>query len=555
MSTPPLPFPPSPPDQTPGKGRFELTPWGLNLIVAAYLLLVLNGGMWTSIFKVFAADPVALVAFSVSVSLLLLTLMSFITLPWLQRPALAFMILTAAVAEHFRHAYGVLIDRDMIQNAMLTTPTESKHLFTAQFFRDIGLLGLLPAALVFVPRLRVSPLRHLLWRWPLGIALCLAMVVAMVAANYRSFAPAVRNHHEMLASFQPGAPIRAMARYGALRFATADITAAPYGRDATQGPLLKAAKKPVLFVLFVGETARAQNFGLNGYARDTTPELSKLDLVNFPDTWSCGTSTAVSVPCMFSGLGTDDYSQKRFLGRENLVDILVHAGLKVEWIDNNTGDQEVAKRLNGITRIDATIDPAACAGGECTDAAFLPILKARMETITENTVLVFHMIGSHGPAYYLRYPADQAVFTPECRSSAFADCQQEEIVNSYDNSLRMTDHVLAETIRMMAAQDRVIPAMYFVSDHGESLGENGLYLHAAPMFMAPDEQRKVPFVIWMSQAFQDTLDVPQSCLAAKAGQPASQDNLFHSVLGLLDIQTAVREDALDLSHGCRKGGA
>ena len=555
MSSPPLPFPFPGTAERPGKGRFRLSPWGLNLLVAAYLLLALNGGLWAAVFRVFAKDPLALGAFGTAVSLLLLALMAFVTLPGLQRPALALMILTAAVAEHFRRAYGVLIDRDMIQNAMLTTTTESKHLFTLAFFRDVGLMGLVPAGLVLAVPLQPVRLRAVLWRWPLGIVLCLALVAGLVVGNYRSFAPAVRNHREMLAAFQPGAPLRAMARYGLLRLATADITAAPYGRDARPGPLLAAAKKPVLFVLFVGETARAQSFGLNGYGRDTTPELAGLDVVNFRDTTACGTSTAVSVPCMFSGLGAGGYSQKRFLGRENLVDILAHAGLKVEWIDNNTGDQKVAKRLGPVTRIDATIDPAACAGGECTDAAFLPIIKARMETITENTVLVLHMIGSHGPAYYLRYPADQAAFTPDCRSSAFADCQPEEIVNAYDNSIRMTDHVLAETVRMMAAQDRVIPAMYFVSDHGESLGEKGLYLHAAPMFMAPDEQRKVPFVLWLSQPFQQALDVPQSCLDAKAGQPVSQDNLFHSVLGLLDIQTSVREDALDLSHDCRKGGA
>ncbi|KQB15282.1 phosphoethanolamine transferase [Rhodobacter capsulatus] len=555
MSSPPLPFSPPGPGTAPAPTRLQLSPWGLNLLVAAYLLLALNGGLWAAIFRVFAKDPVALVAFGTSVSLLLLALMAFVTLPRLQRPALALMILTAAVAEHFRAAYGVLIDRDMIQNAMLTTTTESKHLFTLQFFRDIGLWGVLPAALIFGLPLKPVRWRSLIWRWPLGVALMLGLLLAMVVGNYRSFAPAVRNHREMLAAFQPGAPLRAMVRYGLLRFATADITAAPHGRDARPGPLLQAAPKPVLFVLFVGETARAQNFGLNGYGRDTTPELAKLDVVNFTDTASCGTSTAVSVPCMFSDLGTEGYTQKRFLGRENLVDILAHAGLKVEWIDNNTGDQQVAKRLGPVTRIDATLDPAACAGGECTDAAFLPIIKARMQTITENTVLVLHMIGSHGPAYYLRYPADQAVFKPDCRSSAFADCQPGEIVNAYDNSIRMTDHVLAGTIRMMAAQDRVIPALYFVSDHGESLGEKGLYLHAAPMFMAPDEQRKVPFVIWLSQAFQDAMQVPQSCLAAQSGAAVSQDNLFHSVLGLLDIRTSVRKDALDLSHDCRKGGA
>jgi len=553
----PMPSPlSSPPQPQPAAGwRPSLTALQLNLIVLAYLLGVLNLGMWPQIAKVFAGNLPAAIGFGAAVSALTLFALSLISLPLLHRPLLAFLILTAAVAEHFRRAYGVLIDREMIQNAMLTTTTESKHLFTAQFLRDVGLMGVLPAALVFLPRLRRKPVWHMLWRWPAGVALSLALLVGLLATDYKTYASAVREHREMLGAYQPGATVSAMIRYAKMQVLNADIIAAPYGRDAHPGPRLAAAPKPVLFVLFVGETARAQNFGLNGYARDTTPELAGLDVVNYPDASSCGTSTAVSVPCMFSAFGAADYSQKRFLGQENLVDILSHAGLTVEWIDNNTGDQSIFKRLGKATRIDASIDASACAEGECTDEAFLPIIRNRMQTITGNTVLVLHMIGSHGPAYSLRYPRAAAHFQPECRSAAFAECTTEEIVNAYDNSIRETDHVLAETIKMMTAQERVIPALVFISDHGESLGENGLYLHAAPMFMAPEVQRKVPFVIWLSEAFQQTLGVSRACLAANAAAPVSQDNLFHSVLGLLDIETAVREDGLDLSEACRKGGA
>ena len=550
----PLPFTPPPRPQPHTSWRPSLTPLQMNLIVLAYILIVLNLGMWPQIAKVFAGQPLAIAGFGAAVGALTLFMLAVVSLPLVHRPMLALLILTAAGAEHFRRAYGVLIDREMIQNAMLTTTTESKHLFTPQFLRDVGLLGIVPAVLVFVPRLKRKPMWHALWRWPLGVALSLGLLAGLLATDYKTYASGVREHHEMLGAYQPGATVGALSRYIKMRFVNADITAAPYGRDARPGPRLAAAKKPVLFVLFVGETARAQNFGLDGYSRDTTPELAKTDAVNFTDTWSCGTSTAVSVPCMFSDFGTDDYSQKAFLGRENLLDVLSHAGMKVEWIDNNTGDQGIFKRLGQATRIDATIDPAACAEGECTDAAFLPILKARMESITENTVLVLHMIGSHGPAYYLRYPKAAAQFQPDCRSAAFADCTTEEIVNAYDNSIRMTDHVLAQTIALMKAQDRVIPALYFVSDHGESLGENGLYLHAAPMFMAPDVQRKVPFVIWLSEAFQQNLGVSHACLATEAGSRTSHDNLFHSVLGLLDIETSVRQDALDLSRRCRTGG-
>ncbi|MEY4982322.1 MAG: hypothetical protein RIR62_588 [Pseudomonadota bacterium] len=538
-------------EATKAPGRPELTRLTLNLIVTAYLLSALNGGLWSRMAAVFDGSPLALAGFALAVAGLTMVTLSLVSLPRLHRPALAALILVAAGADYFQRAYGILIDREMIQNAMLTTATESKHLMTADLALHLGLFGLLPAALVFVPRIRPVALRHVLWRYPLMLALSFGVLAGALMSDFKTYSAAVREHRDMMGAYQPGATLAAAARYAKLRYFTTRIVTAPFGRDATPGPFLAAAPKPVLLVVFAGETARAQNFGLNGYGRDTTPELAKLDVVNFPDTWSCGTSTAVSLPCMFSALGQEGYSQQAALAQENLLDVLSHAGLDVQWFDNNTGDQGIGKRT-GSSRIDATVDPAACAGGECTDAALLPILQRTMQAMTRDTVLVLHMIGSHGPAYYLRYPPEEARFTPDCRSASFADCTGEEIVNAYDNSIRFTDHVLGRAIRMMGAQDRVIPAMVFMSDHGESLGEGGLYLHAAPMFMAPDTQRKVPFVIWLSEGYQATMGVSHECLARKAAQPQSHDVLFHTVLGLMDIRTTVRGTDLDLTADCRE---
>ncbi|WP_323036764.1 phosphoethanolamine transferase [Pararhodobacter sp.] len=229
--------------------------------------------------------------------------------------------------------------------------------------------------------------------------------------------------------------------------------------------------------------------------------------------------------------------------------MLSHAGLNVEWHDNNTGDQRIASRT-GWARIDETLTPEACAV-ECTDEAFLPLIEDRLATITQNTVLVLHMIGSHGPAYYLRYPAERAQFQPTCETSQFSDCTVDQIVNAYDNSILETDFVLSRAIDLMEASDRVLPAMIYISDHGESLGEDGLYLHAAPLFMAPDVQTRVPFMMWLDEDFRTALSLDRSCLSAAARQPVSHDNLFHSVLGLLDVTTQAQDSALDLTHGCR----
>lgn len=531
--------------------RPVLTPLGLNLIVAGWLLAVPNGAFWDRLNSVFKGAPVGLLGFALAVTALTMAILSLVSLPRLHRPALALLIVTAAVADHFQRIYGILIDREMIQNAMLTTVTESRHLITPAFVRDILLWGLLPAGLVFWPRLHPMPLTARIWRYPLAVTASLAVMAGLLLSDFKTYSAAVREHRDLMGAYQPGATLAAGLRYAKLRFVTSEIVAAPLGRDARKGPYLAAADRPVLLVIFAGETARAANFGLNGYRRDTTPELATLDVINFPDTWSCGTSTAVSLPCMFSALGQADYSQSRFLGQENLTDVLRHAGLSVDWVDNNTGDQGIAART-GFRRIDATHDPAACATGECTDAALLTVLRETMDTITGDTVLVLHMIGSHGPAYHLRYPDGAEVFTPACRSTAFADCTTDEIVNAYDNSIRYTDHVLAEAIRMMQAETRVIPAMVYISDHGESLGEGGLYLHAAPMFMAPDTQRQVPFVMWLSQRFGRTLGIETACLARKSADRQSHDVLFHTVLGLMDIDTSARDPRLDLVAECRK---
>ncbi|MEF3048192.1 phosphoethanolamine transferase [Pseudotabrizicola sp. L79] len=529
--------------------RPRMTHLTLNLIGATYILAVLNSGFWQRMSELFGQHPVSFAAFAVAGWALTLLLVELLGPGALQKPVLATLILIAAAANYYERAFGVLIDREMVRNVLETTVTESKHLMTFQMVWQITLLGVLPAALVFVPVIRRRKPLHQIWRWPVGIAASFALLVGALLVDYKSFSAALRERHDLMGAYQPGATINAVRRFASDQWTTAEPVAAPYGTDATPGPLLAAATKPVLLVYFVGETARAQNFGLNGYARDTTPQLRKRNVINFSDVSSCGTSTAVSVPCMFSHHGMDDYSRNAFLSSENLLDILNRAGFDVQWFDNNTGDQKVAKRL-GFTTITASIAPEACID-ECTDEAFLPIIQKTAETMTQNTVLVLHMIGSHGPAYYLRYSKDRALFQPECTTTQFANCAPEDIVNAYDNSIVETDHVLAQTIDLLAASDRILPAMVYVSDHGESLGENGLYLHAAPMFMAPAEQRKVPMVMWMDSDFTTAMQVNTACLSENATQPISHDNLFHSVLGLLNVSTTVRDAALDLTAPCK----
>jgi lipid A ethanolaminephosphotransferase len=341
----------------------------------------------------------------------------------------------------------------------------------------------------------------------------------------------------------------AALRYAKMMLKSTNIVLQPTGTDAKAGPFLAKAEKPVLMVIVAGETARAANWSLGGYKRDTNPELAKRDILYYTNATSCGTATATSLPCMFSPLTRDQYSYEGGLSNENLVDVLVRAGFAVEWWDNNTGDKDVAARIP--SRMMTAADGEEFCQPECIDGVFLKHLEEKAATMTGNTVIVLHQIGSHGPSYWLRYPQDAEVFSPACKTPELTECSTEEIVNAYDNTIAYTDRFLSQVIDLLDSHDRVIPAMYYLSDHGESLGEGGLYLHGTPYFMAPDYQTRVPMVLWMSDTFRDTLALDKACLGAGTGYDVNHDNMFSTVLGLLDVTTTARDPALDLAGRCR----
>ncbi|MCB5410696.1 phosphoethanolamine transferase [Pseudogemmobacter faecipullorum] len=529
--------------------RPRLSHLQLNLCASAYMLLVLSTGFWERLLGHFPLLDSRTIVFGFGVLAASVFIQELLGPGRLQKPVLALLILASAGASYYERAFGVLMDKDMVRNIVETNYTEASHMVTPRMVAAILLTGVIPALLVFWPEVRRVGLVHQLWRWPLAVIASLGLTIGAMFMYFKDYSAMMREAGDPVAAHQPIATVKAVFRYGLEQMRGASVEVAPYGRDARKGSSLSAAEKPVLMVFFLGETARAQSFGLNGYARNTTPELARRDVIAFTGTTSCGTSTARSVPCMFSGLGKDNFTREAGLARENLVDVLGHAGVKVEWYENNSGDQNVAVR-NGWAMVDKTLDPVACAT-ECTDEIFLPIIRNAAETITEDTVLVLHMIGNHGPAYYMRYPQERAVFQPDCRSAQFADCTDEQIVNAYDNAIHETDYVLAKSIDILAASDRVTPALVYLSDHGESLGESGVYLHASPVFMAPAEQTRVPFVMWLDPRFETLMGLDEACLRSRTGAPTSQDNLFSSMLGLMDITTTVRNPDLDLTAGCR----
>ncbi len=308
-----------------------------------------------------------------------------------------------------------------------------------------------------------------------------------------------------------------------------------------------------LLFLVIGETARRADFELQGYSRATNPELSRLaDVIYFDDVTSCGTATAVSLPCLFSDRGRREFDPDKVGETTNVLDMLVAAGVSVEWLDANSGCKGVCTRVPHTQFSGSQRGDPLCDGPYCFDEVMLRDLDARLAKLDRDAVVVFHQAGSHGPAYAQRYPQRFEVFKPACHSNQLDECTPQMIVNAYDNSILYTDHNLAQQIAYLQhLADRWDGALLYVSDHGESLGEAGVYLHGMPFAFAPKEQKQVPMLMWLSRGFRASNSIDANCVRAKAHQPLSHDNVFHTVLGAMGVRTPLYREGLDITAGCR----
>jgi lipid A ethanolaminephosphotransferase len=444
------------------------------------------------------------------------------------------------------------MDPSMLRNAVATDVAEASELLSWALLVQLAVVGLPPLLLLQRVRVRQRPIgRAMLIR--LGtIVLAVLVGAGALGTVFKDFAGQMRRHKEVRYLVAPASAIYSLGRVLTKDAQAAHRPRTPVGVDAHLGASWPQARRPALFVIVVGETARAADWGLNpGVSRNTTPELATRDVINFPQVSSCGTNTEVSVPCLFSPQGRRNYDEDAIRSSESLLHVLARAGLRVVWNDNQSGCKGVCDGLETV-RPDPAALPGLCNGERCLDEALVDRAQGLLQDTKGNLVLVLHQLGNHGPAYFKRYPATFRQFTPACESEDLSACTREEIANAYDNALRYTDHVLASTIdwleRIATEYDT---ALLYVSDHGESLGENGLFLHGMPYAIAPDEQTQVPMLMWFSQAYAQRTGLNLACLRKRSQAPAAHDNVFHTVLGLLDVETTVRDEALDLSANCR----
>ncbi|MBA4177075.1 MAG: phosphoethanolamine transferase [Leptothrix sp. (in: Bacteria)] len=484
------------------------------------------------------------------------------------KPILTVLLVGTAFATHFMHSFGVYLDPSMLRNALRTDIAEARELFSWALLPHLLLYAALPLTLLWRVRVAPRPWPRAVARRLAGSAGALVVLVGTLMMVFQPFASMMRNHKEMRYLATPANYLWSMGAVAATQARGAARPREPIGLDAAPGPAFAARQRPLVVVLVVGETARAANWGLGGYARQTTPELAALQarngqpgagmLLNFSDVTACGTNTEVSVPCMFAPVGRRDYDESRIRGSESLLHVAARAGAAVHWRDNQSGCKGVC---DGLPQDDVSSLklPGLCTDGRCLDEGLLTGLDDRLAAAARQVgtpagtqLLVLHMLGNHGPSYFRRYPPAFARFQPACGFDDLHKCSREEIVNAYDNALLYTDHVLASLIaKLQAASSRIDTALVYVSDHGESLGETHLYLHGLPYAIAPDLQKRVPMTMWFSPGAPRAMQFDAGCVGRQAAQPVGHDHLFHTLLGMLDVRTGLYEPPFDLTQGCR----
>jgi lipid A ethanolaminephosphotransferase len=534
------------------------------LVLALWLSTLGNLPLWRAMWALTDTHGLrtwlGLLGFALIVLSATSVLLSLLVWPRWRKPAGVVLLMVAAANSYFMFTYGVVIDPTMMANTVHTDAREVRDLLSWNMLMVLALGVVLPGWWWWRQPVQKLPARRLVGR-QLGLA-ALAVVVLLVVvwASFQDLASTMRNDKSLRYMLNPFNTIYASTRLVVGQTAQARMPLQPIGQDAAMLRSAQAGRTAPLIVLVVGETVRTANFGLAGYARDTTPQLRQLqgsgELAYFADVSSCGTNTQVSVPCMFSHLGREA-NAKNDIPYENLLDVLQRAGMQVLWLDNQSGCKGVCDRVPNFSTLELK-DPALCPDGECFDEIMLRVLPERLAQLEKagsagpasaGTVVVLHQMGNHGPAYYKRTPADMKVYQPECRSNVLQDCPAQEIVNAYDNAVLYTDHFLAQTVRWIKTQSRPT-AMLYVSDHGESLGEKGLYLHGMPYMMAPKEQTHVPMALWLSKPLQSQLGWDSACWKKQASESISHDHLFHSVLTLAQVKTRLQKPELDVFAGC-----
>lgn len=521
-----------------------LKTWQFNLIYALFTLLAYNYVFFGKIHEINAGFLFLSGSFILLFATLNLILNILFCTPKTAKIIGIALILLNSVAFYFMTSYNVLIDKIMLLNVIRTDVYEAGDVIHLSIIYIFLLLGLLPAFIIYKTRIISAPWKSELKIRCLAILLSLVVAAIIILPNLKTIKNILGDRMDLRYSLIPsnyiGSFIGITKMYDEINRPFTEIA-----QDAKLNRYWKNGKKN-LIVLIVGETARAANFSLGGYSRPTNEALNPYlkDITYYSDFYACGTSTAVSVPCMFSKYGRKDFKTGSELYTGNLIDVMEKSGYKSLWRDNNTSCQ------NNCDRIELEV---SCSRKSCQDDVLLNRFSEKVRSENQDMFVILHQRGSHGPDYFKRYPENwQAPYQPVCTDPTLKSCSYEELVNAYDNSIYYSSIFFTKVINeLQKLSSDYNTVMIYASDHGESLGENGMYLHAFPYNSAPSEQTHIPALVWMPEKTADAFNINRACLKKNAQKYHSHDNLFHSILGLAGISTSEYQSGLDIFAACR----
>lgn len=535
---------------------------GFLAIVSLYFVSVLNYPLWRHVYEIFTKSEsaehlnawfivAAVIAIYTLIYALLIILASY---KHVQKPLLVLITLLGALCTYASTKYGIIFDQDMIRNFAQTNVSEATSYLSFSSVLSFILLGMVPAVLIIKAPITYLPKwwRSVLLRVSV-LASCLVIALTLVLTNYQQFSFIGRNNRTLGKEINPSQVL--IASYKLIKDDYFTTPAEPVFLGGDGVPEI-TRKKPLLTIFVLGETARAANYELLGYDKPTNEFTKPLNLFNFAKVSSCGTATAQSVPCMFSNLTRANFDNKKVVNRDGVLDVLKKNNIDITWIDNEQDCKGVCKNVKTINI--TPDDTKYCKNGSCLDEIVLDKVKPFVQGIKKDTLIAVHIMGSHGPRYYERYPKSFERFTPTCNRPDVENCTTTEVINAYNNTILYTDYVVASLIKVLdtatMANGLHLPnrALIYVSDRGESLGENGMYLHGFPYAVAPEEQKHVPMQAYFSKGAVKNLKLDRDCLTKRAQSTSfSHDNIFHTLIGLYDINTVDYDYDMDIFAPCR----
>lgn len=534
------------------KSKLNIGSEWLILWATLYFGFVLNLAFWSFVFRTVEMTNFSLAIFGFSLFLFVLSplycFFNFTFVPYIGKPLMIFLLLISSTTNYLMISYGVYIDKEMIRNVFETNSREALDLVTVSGVLWVFITGVIPAILIGLCHVRFSPLWKEVRRRLILVTCTLLLTLGIGIITYKDYASFGRNNRSVTKILNTANYINGTYKYSRKQM-LANRQFIILDSKARLMDVPDTAKTVLIYV--VGETARAANFSLGGYERKTNPQLEKQDIVYFKDVSSCGTATATSVPCMFSNMTRAGFDANDAKYMENILDLAQTAKHDIIWRENDDGCKGVCDRVVAEDMVQ-TKHPKYCKEKYCHDEVLLDGLEERLKNITRDTVIVLHTMGSHGPTYYNRYPDEFKKFTPTCDTADIQNCSREAIVNTYDNTILYTDHVVSSAIDILKKFPQYEAGLLYVSDHGESLGENNIYLHGLPYNIAPQEQTQVPMLFWASDTMKKLDYLDYECLKKKATtQSFSHDNLFSSILGLLEIDSKTYRPEMDIFKTCR----